>query len=104
MEQLAQLVKERGVKTLVVGMPYNMDGSLGFQGRQVQKFAERCAKYLNLPLEYVDERLTSYAAEQLMMAEGLSLREHREVIDRKAAAIILQQWLDQLRIRGQEIG
>jgi putative Holliday junction resolvase len=104
MAQLAQLVAERQVNILVVGLPYNMDGSLGYQGHQVQKFAERCARHLNLDLEYVDERLTSYEAEQLMLAEGLSLRDNRSLIDRKAAAIILQQWLDQLRARGQEIG
>ncbi len=97
MEQLQKLIQERQVKILVVGLPYNMDGSLGYQGRQVQRFAERCAKHFNLPLEYVDERLTSYAAEQLIAAEGLSLRDHKALIDRKAAAIILQQWLDQLR-------
>jgi putative Holliday junction resolvase len=104
MLQVGQLAQERQVNILVVGLPYNMDGSLGYQARQVQKFAERCAHHLNLDLEYVDERLTSYAAEQLMVAEGISLRENRALIDRKAAAIILQQWLDQLRARRQEIG
>lgn len=104
MLQLGQLARERQVNILVVGLPYNMDGTLGYQARQVQKFAERCARHLNLDLEYVDERLTSYVAEQLMLAEGISLRENRALIDRKAAAIILQQWLDQLRAREQEIG
>ncbi|MCS6959449.1 MAG: Holliday junction resolvase RuvX [Pseudanabaenaceae cyanobacterium SKYGB_i_bin29] len=97
MAQLEQIARERQVDVLVVGLPYNMDGSLGYQGRQVQKFAERCSEYLKLPVEYVDERLTSYMAEQLLLEEGVSPREYKALVDRKAAAIILQQWLDQRR-------
>ncbi|MDX2242001.1 MAG: Holliday junction resolvase RuvX [Leptolyngbyaceae cyanobacterium bins.302] len=95
--QIQQLVKERQVTTLVVGLPYSMDGSLGFQAKQVQKFAKAIAAALNLPLVYVDERLTSFQAEQLLQAEGISPSRHKDLIDRKAAAIILQQWLEDQR-------
>ncbi|AUT03476.1 Holliday junction resolvase RuvX [Aliinostoc sp. HNIBRCY26] len=95
--QIRNLVDERQVQILVVGLPYSMDGSLGFQARQVQKFANRLSKALQLPLEYVDERLTSFQAEQLMIAENRSPSRHKSLIDRKAAAIILQQWLDSKR-------
>lgn len=97
LSQLQALVLERQVQTLVVGLPYSMDGSIGMQARHVQKFATGLAKALNLPLEYVDERLTSFQAEQLLQAQRLSPREHKGLIDRKAAAIILQQWLDERR-------
>ncbi|HEY9617708.1 MAG TPA: Holliday junction resolvase RuvX [Microcoleaceae cyanobacterium] len=97
LNQLQAIVLERQVQTLVVGLPYSMDGSLGYQARHVQKFATGIAKALNLPLEYVDERLTSFQAEQLLQAQRLSPREHKGLIDRKAAAIILQQWLDERR-------
>jgi putative Holliday junction resolvase len=92
-------VQERQVQVLVVGLPYTMNGSLGFQARQVQKFAQRLAKALNLPLEYVDERLTSFQAEQLLQAENLSPSRNKGLIDRKAASLILQQWLDERRSR-----
>lgn len=95
--QIRNLVNERQVQLLVVGLPYSMDGSLGFQARQVQKFANRLAKALQLPVEYVDERLTSFQAEQLLIAENRSPSRHKGLIDRKAAAIILQQWLDSKR-------
>jgi putative Holliday junction resolvase len=95
--QLRQLVQERQIETLVVGLPYSMDGSLGTQARQVQKFAKAIASELSLPLVYIDERLTSFQAEQLLQAEGISPSRHKELIDRKAAAIILQQWLDDQR-------
>jgi putative Holliday junction resolvase len=98
-EYLRQLVNERQVQVLVIGLPYSMDGSLGFQARQVQKFANRVAKALKLPMEYVDERLTSFQAEQLLIAENRSPSRNKSLIDRKAAALILQQWLDAKRAR-----
>jgi putative holliday junction resolvase len=93
-EQFQNIVNERQVEILVVGLPYSMDGSLGFQARQVQKFATRLAQALKLPIEYVDERLTSFQAEQMLIAENLSPSRNKGLIDRKAAALILQQWLD----------
>ncbi|WP_138497040.1 Holliday junction resolvase RuvX [Nostoc sp. PA-18-2419] len=96
-EQIRQIVNERQVQILVIGLPYSMDGSIGFQARQVQKFAKRLAKALNLPVEYVDERLTSFQAEQLLIAENRSPSRHKGLIDRKAASLILQQWLDTRR-------
>lgn len=95
--QLKSLVEEREVQVLVVGLPYTMDGSVGFQAKQVQKYAQRVALALNLPLEYVDERLTSFQAEQLMLSENISPSQNKAVIDRKAAALILQQWLEERR-------
>lgn len=99
--QLQHLVKERQVQVVVVGLPYSMNGSLGFQAKEVQKFAQRVAKALNLPLEYVDERLTSFEAEQLLQAQNRSPSRHKGLIDQKAASIILQQWLDDRRSRAQ---
>ncbi|MBD2195399.1 MULTISPECIES: Holliday junction resolvase RuvX [Calothrix] len=100
-EQLKQIVEERQVQVLVIGLPYSMDGSLGFQARHVQKLANRLAKALNLPMEYVDERLTSYQAEELLKAENRSPSRHKALIDRKAAALILQQWLDTRRAQSR---
>lgn len=96
-ELLGILVDERHVQVLVIGLPYNMDGSLGFQAKHVQKFARRLSQSLQIPVEFVDERLTSFQAEQLLQAENLAPSRHKALIDRKAAAIILQQWLDDRR-------
>ncbi|MBD2740660.1 Holliday junction resolvase RuvX [Coleofasciculus sp. FACHB-1120] len=96
-EQLRRLVEERQAQVLVVGLPYAMDGTLGFQAQQVQKFATRVAAALELPLEYMDERLTSYEAEELLKTERRSLSQNKPLIDRKAAALILQRWLDERR-------
>lgn len=93
--RLREWVEARRATVLVVGLPYKLDGEMGAQARQVQRFAERLGVALNLPVEYVDERLTSVAAEELIQAEGQSPSRHKGLIDRKAAAIILQQWLDE---------
>ena len=95
--QLRHLVEQRQVEVLVVGLPYLMDGTIGGQARKVQKFTARLSTALGLPVEYVDERLTSVEAEELVKAERRSLSDNKGLIDRKAAAIILQQWLDERR-------
>ncbi|BAT51510.1 Holliday junction resolvase-like protein [Nostoc sp. NIES-3756] len=100
-QQIQDIVNERQVEVLIVGLPYSMDGSIGFQARQVQKFATRLAKALQLPVEYVDERLTSFQAEQMLIAENRSPSRNKALIDRKAAALILQQWLDTRRTNAQ---
>lgn len=94
---LRELVRERRVQILVAGLPYSLSGELGAQARQVQKYANRIATALELPLEYVDERLTSVEAEELMKTAGISVSQNKGAIDRKAAALILQQWLDERR-------
>lgn len=95
--QFKRIVEERQVMILIVGLPYSLNGSLGFQAKIVQKFAERLGKALQLPIEYVDERLTSFQAEQLLLAENRSPSRNKGLIDRKAASLILQQWLDERR-------
>ena len=97
MEQLAEIIDDRQVEILVIGLPYTMDGNIGSQAKQVQKFARRLATVIELPIEYVDERLTSYAAEQMMIEAKISVCRNKATIDRIAAAVILQQWLDERR-------
>lgn len=96
-QQLREWVEQREVKLLVIGLPYASDGTIGLQARQIQKFAKRLAKALQLPVEYVDERLTSVEAEELIKAENRLVSRNKGLVDRKAAAIILQEWLDNRR-------
>jgi len=96
-EAFRQITAERQVEVLVVGLPYTLGGEIGAQAKQVQKYAGRLAEALKLPIDYVDERLTSIAAEELLQAENRIPSQHKALIDRKAAAIILQQWLDERR-------
>jgi putative holliday junction resolvase len=93
--QLSEIIADRQVEILVLGLPYTMDGAIGSQAKQVQKFGRRITTILGLPIEYVDERLTSYAAEQMMIESKISVSQNKATIDRIAAAVILQQWLDE---------
>jgi putative holliday junction resolvase len=92
--QLSEIIQERSVEILVLGLPYTMDGKIGSQAKQVQKFGRRVSAALEISIEYVDERLTSYAAEEMMKAANISVSQNKGTIDRIAAAVILQQWLD----------
>ncbi|WP_310426036.1 Holliday junction resolvase RuvX [Chamaesiphon sp. VAR_48_metabat_135_sub] len=92
--QLSAIILDRQVEILVIGLPYTMDGNIGSQAKQVQKFARRIAAVIELPIEYIDERLTSYAAEEMMKTAKISVSQNKATIDRIAAAVILQQWLD----------
>jgi putative holliday junction resolvase len=92
--QLSEIITERSVEILVLGLPYTMDGKIGSQAKQVQKFGRRVSAALEIPIEYVDERLTSYAAEEMMKEANISVSQNKATIDRIAAAVILQQWLD----------
>ena len=92
--QLNEIILDRQVEILVLGLPYTMDGNLGSQAKQVQKFARKVAAVIELPIEYIDERLTSYAAEEMMKEANISVSQNKATIDRIAAAVILQQWLD----------
>ena len=82
---------------------FSMNGNLGFQAKQVQKFAHRISQALQLPIEYVDERLTSHEATNQLKAQKRFSTYNKGLIDRQAAAIILQRWLDEKRqLRKQE--
>jgi putative holliday junction resolvase len=99
-ETIRQLVIDRAATILILGLPYKLNGELGAQAKRVQKFGNRLQKALSMKVDYVDERLTSIAAEESMLADGLSLRDCKGEVDRRAAAIILQQWLDDRRRQG----
>jgi putative holliday junction resolvase len=97
--KLQTIIKEREVEILVIGLPYSLDGTVGFQAQKVQKFADKIDRILKLPIEYVDERLTSVEAEAQLKAQKRFSTYDKGAVDRQAAAIILQQWLDMRRQR-----
>ncbi|MEZ4862967.1 MAG: Holliday junction resolvase RuvX [Caldilineaceae bacterium] len=101
--QLASLAQEEEVVAIICGLPLNMDGSEGFQAQSVRKWAERCAYALrarvgrSLPIVFWDERLSTFAAQELLNAEehkrGKEIGE-----DAAAAAVILQSYLDAAKL------
>jgi putative holliday junction resolvase len=91
---LRRLVQENEVHEIVVGQPLHMNGSESAQSRKIAHFAKELGEKLNLPIIFWDERLTSYEAEQHLAELGLDWRKRREHVDKIAAMIILQNYLD----------
>jgi putative Holliday junction resolvase len=91
---LQRLVAEYEVHKIVVGEPVHMNGSESPQSRRVNRFVEELQKVVKLPVVFQDERLTSFEAEQHLAQLGLSSRRRRDHIDKIAAMIILQNYLD----------
>jgi len=94
LQRLKEVVQEKEINKIVIGMPRNMNGSYGPQSEKVQKFAEIIKAELNLPLETWDERLTTVEAERLLVSADMSRAKRRKVIDKMAASLILQGYLD----------
>jgi putative Holliday junction resolvase len=93
-DELRRLVEKNEVHEIVVGQPLHMDGTESTQSRKVAGFADELRKTLNLPVTFCDERLTSFEAEQHLEQMGLNWRRRREHVDKVAAMIILQNYLD----------
>ena len=92
---LGGVIRQRRITDLVVGYPYNMDGSVGPKAREVEAFAARLRAEFGLPVHFVDERLTSYEAEAAVPKRQRRAVRASGLIDSRAAAIILQDFLNQ---------
>ena len=93
-EHIAKLIAERNVKLLVVGLPLNMDGSEGERVQATKAFVDKLLEKVNIKVDYIDERLTSVSAEDILLSADVSRSKRKKVIDKLAATIILQNYLD----------
>lgn len=96
MSELEEIVGTHKVREIVVGLPLNMDGSVGETAKMVLEFVERIKSRLGLPVKVWDERLTTLEAEVLLLEADLSRRKRRGVVDKLAAQRILQGYLDSM--------
>jgi putative Holliday junction resolvase len=96
LEHISRLLGERRVTDIIVGYPYNMDGSVGFKAREVDVFIKLLEERFSLPVHRIDERLTSHRMESELGLSGRKERELRKtgIVDSGAAALILQDWLE----------
>jgi putative Holliday junction resolvase len=98
--QIAKLAAEEGIVRIVVGLPLNMhDGSEGPQAKLTRVFGDELAKRAGVPVEYFDERLTSFAAESLLRDRDLTRGKKKARVDMLAAQMILEGWLEARRGR-----
>ena len=91
---IVDLAKSQDVSEIVVGMPINLDGSLGKKAQEVASFIKDLKKKVTVPIKAWDERLTSVQAEKVMLEANLSRKKRKQKIDRLAAQLILQSYLD----------
>jgi putative Holliday junction resolvase len=91
---LSQQIVANEVKCIVVGNPLNMDGQVGRQAELVRQFIERLQKITDVPIELWDERFSSTSAERVLIEGGMQRNKRKLVIDKLAAVIILQNFLD----------
>jgi putative Holliday junction resolvase len=94
---IAALVRDHAVTLVVVGLPLRLSGERGPEAGHAERFAEALEAFLEIPVELQDERLSTVAAERSLREAGIAGRDGRRAVDRSAAAIILQAWLDRHR-------
>jgi putative Holliday junction resolvase len=97
--KIIEIIKTENVEALVLGLPLNMDDSVGPQAKKVQAFAEQIKKQIDTPVFFQDERLSTFAAEGKMIDMDLTRKGKKRRIDALAAAEILQAFLDEKRSR-----
>lgn len=98
MKRLKELVKEYEVGTIVVGLPKNMDNSVGFRGEATLEYVEILKnKIKNVDIVLQDERLSTMGANRVLLEADISRKKRKQVVDKMAAVLILQTYLDKLK-------
>ncbi|MBU6296893.1 MAG: Holliday junction resolvase RuvX, partial [Alphaproteobacteria bacterium] len=97
-EVLEEIISEQGVGGLVVGLPLNMDGSEGPSAQSARSFARNFATRTRLPIALCDERLSTAAVTRTLLDADASRKRRAELVDKMAAAYILQGALDRMRL------
>ena len=93
-EELKKVIKEKEIETIVLGLPKNMNNTIGERGEMVISFKEKLEERTNLPVILEDERLTTKVAENILITADVSKKKRKKVIDKMAANVILQSYLD----------
>jgi putative holliday junction resolvase len=99
LERLQTLIKEYEVEEIVVGLPKNMNGTIGPQAESVQEFAEQLKAVVEQPIIFWDERLSTMEAQRALIDADVSRKKRKEVIDKMAAVVILKGYLQRIANR-----
>ena len=99
--EILRLMAEHDAGLIVCGLPRNMDGSIGFQAEKVRRFMQVLADQ-GVAIEWMDERLTTVSAERALIEGGVRREDRKKSVDKVAAAVILQAWLDNEQNNGKE--
>jgi putative Holliday junction resolvase len=94
LKRLKEIIQEKEVELLVIGMPRNMDGSYGPAALKVREFMNVLRETITIPLKPLDERLTTVQAQRFLIEGKVRRRDRKEKVDKTAAALLLQSYLD----------
>ena len=94
LERIQAILREKAVELILVGMPRNMNGSYGPAAQKVQEFVAALQEAVTVPIKTLDERLTSVQANRLLVQANVRRQERKQKVDKMAAAILLQSYLD----------
>lgn len=94
-EELEKIISEHEIGKAIIGLPKNMNGTIGERGEASQRYANHVEKVFQIPVDLWDERLTTMAAERVLLEADMSRSKRKKVIDKMAAVMILQGYLDQ---------
>ncbi len=100
--RIEELIAEYEITEIVLGLPKNMNNTEGERVEKTKAFGEMLERRTGLPVHYWDERLTTVAAEQILMESGVRRENRKAVIDKVAAGLILQGYLDCLKDKGKK--
>ena len=98
---IAKMVVEEEALAVVIGLPLNMDGSEGSAAKAARVEAARMATVVGVPVHVYDERLTTVEADRVLIERNMNAQARRKVVDKVAAAVMLQAWLDAQRHLGK---
>lgn len=100
LDVLESVIRENAVEQIVIGLPLRLDGTKGIQCEKVERFAEQLKSRIAIPLIFRDEALSTWEADELMISAGMKSRKRKKIVDKVAAAVILQGHLDALHRAG----
>lgn len=93
-QEIAAIVTEWEVGRVIVGLPLSLDGSMGRAAKAAVREAKELGVVTGVPVETYDERLTTVSAHQILREQGVAGKDRKDVVDKVAAAVLLQAWLD----------
>jgi putative Holliday junction resolvase len=101
-KKIEELIEEKGIEEIVLGMPKNMDGTIGEKGKVVQEFSQMLSNRVQIPIIFRDERLSSVESLRILRDAGAKLHKYKKSVDKLSAALILQGYLDSSKRKEDE--
>jgi putative Holliday junction resolvase len=101
-KKIEELIEEKGIEEIVLGMPRNMDGTIGDKGKIVQEFSQTLSSRVKIPIILRDERLSSVESLRVLREAGAKLHKYKKSVDKLSATLILQGYLDSLKRKEDE--